>query len=342
MKTRHIITILGIVLLAIGCETPNNEPIANERTILYAIDRDEGREMLKTDAEWDQMLDRFCDLAQEGHSVTFYNMGHMVGESKLGAKGTVKEATSFTTASRSEMKAWMKEMEAKGKTVNVTYNNETGMWNGTAYANAPVQPVQDNCFTGVIVRVPIPPISGLVFEGTTLALQINDDTTLILLQDNQLLTNGYGDDMFPVGDTMTLCGMLMTMTDSDDNDFLILNLDASMESLAGQWLLDWVATTTMGDGDELLSTTIVFPPIDELYTFTADGTASCTIGGTTTSGTWNLQEDGELCCDVLHGGNACWSINWLTGSTMVLSRIDYESNGEMMVYQMQLSNVSAQ
>ena len=89
---------------------------------------------LTTDAEFDALLDRFCDYAQEGRTVTFYNS---VPSGSTARKALTKEATTFSTTSREEMKRWMARMEDEGMTVTVTYDPTTGTWNGTAYATAP-------------------------------------------------------------------------------------------------------------------------------------------------------------------------------------------------------------
>ncbi len=90
---------------------------------------------LETEAEWQELLDRFCDYTEEGSEVTFYNANHKV------TKSATKDAATFSTTSREEMKRWMAQMEDEGKTVTVTYDPATGTWNGTAYATAPQPPM---------------------------------------------------------------------------------------------------------------------------------------------------------------------------------------------------------
>ena len=92
---------------------------------------------LETEAEWQELLDRFCDYAEEGSEVTFYNANHKA------TKSATKDATTFSTTSREDMKRWMAQMEDEGMTVTVTYDPATGTWNGTAYATAP-QPQMGN------------------------------------------------------------------------------------------------------------------------------------------------------------------------------------------------------
>ena len=90
---------------------------------------------LETEAEWQALLDRFCDYAEDGSEVTFYNANHKA------AKSATKETVTYSTTDREEMKRWMAQMEDEGKTVTVTYDPATGTWNGTAYATAPQPPM---------------------------------------------------------------------------------------------------------------------------------------------------------------------------------------------------------
>jgi len=93
--------------------------IAGERATSVRIANDEEKEAL---------LDRFCDLAQEGLAVTFRNERPASSAGKAS-----KEPTTISTTDREEMVRWMARMEDAGMTVTVTYDNETGRWHGTAY-----------------------------------------------------------------------------------------------------------------------------------------------------------------------------------------------------------------
>ena len=94
---------------------------------------------LATEAEWQALLDRFCDWAEEGNTVTFYRPGTQPSRLHAGktAAHPTKDATTFSTTDREAMKRWMARMEDDGMTVTVTYDPATGIWNGTAYATAP-------------------------------------------------------------------------------------------------------------------------------------------------------------------------------------------------------------
>jgi hypothetical protein len=124
--------LLAAVLMLAACKP---EPIEVERDIVYTVDEITTTVHLRTDAEFDALLEQFCDYAEDGSTVTFYNANHAT-------KGT-KDATHFSTSNREEMKRWMAQMEDAGKTVTVTYDPSTGTYNGMAYAAAP-QPQNNN------------------------------------------------------------------------------------------------------------------------------------------------------------------------------------------------------
>ncbi len=146
---------LAVVLLLAACKP---DSIGTVRDITYFLsDNSEFSEFseqpqtttvhLETEAAWQELLDRFCDWAEEGSVVTFYN-GTQASSlraqfpSQAGSLRTTKETTTFSTTDREAMKRWMARMEDEGMTVTVSYDPATGTWNGTAYATAP-QPTPD-------------------------------------------------------------------------------------------------------------------------------------------------------------------------------------------------------
>ena len=103
---------------------------------------------LKSDAEFDALLDRFCTFAQEGSAVTFYNANR-------GNKGVAaKDVATYSTTNREEMIRWMRQMEEAGKTVTITYDPNTGTWNGMAYINIPEpsDPNYDSTATSLVLQ----------------------------------------------------------------------------------------------------------------------------------------------------------------------------------------------
>ncbi len=132
MKTSvKLFALLAAVLMLAAC---NPEPVEVERDIVYTVAAETTTVHLTTEAEWQQLLDRFCDYAEGGSSVTFRN-------AKSANKSASKEAITYSTTDREAMKRWMAQMEDEGKTVTVTYDPATGTWNGTAYATAPQPPM---------------------------------------------------------------------------------------------------------------------------------------------------------------------------------------------------------
>ena len=143
------------LLLAVGCEKnedptnngqnipDNEESVYNERVIIYSVNGEESRLTLETEVEWDALLDVLCENAQNNGEVAFYNLSQTTYlQSK--AKSLSKDSRTISTTSRAEIKAWMKEMEKEGLTVRVTYDDNSGTWNGVAYATAPAATTSGN------------------------------------------------------------------------------------------------------------------------------------------------------------------------------------------------------
>ncbi len=117
-------------IIGFGACEPEPPQMQHVRNIVYTVDEQTTTVQLFTEEEFDALLDRFCDYAESGSSVSFYNANRAT-------KGASKESVTYSTSSRDQMKAWMRQMEDAGKTVTVTYDSGTGTYHGTAYANAP-------------------------------------------------------------------------------------------------------------------------------------------------------------------------------------------------------------
>ena len=176
------------------------------RDITYTIGGQSTTVHLKTEAEWDTLLGRFCDYAQGGDTVTFHNV-------HAAASQQAKENVTFSTSVRETMKRWMSRMEDEGMTVTLTYDPTTHTWHGTAYATAP-QP-QATCYTGVLVLV-----SDDLWNGygqppyPFWALKINEDTTILTSKrSNTPFT--IGDETYQSGDTVTICGYVYAIYSYD-------------------------------------------------------------------------------------------------------------------------------
>lgn len=240
-NTLKIFTLIAALLTMAACEKDNENPVNHERDITYtiapaasAIDNATTTTIhLETEAEWQELLDRFCDYAEEGSEVTFYNANHKV------TKSATKDATTFSTSDREAMKRWMAQMEDEGLTVTVTYDPATGTWNGTAYATAP-QPQEGDCYTGVLVYVQQDYYSDYQ-QYSYWGLKVSEDSVLrlsrggVYLTTNQPLTVGdttyyAGSDM---GTTVTLCGTLYSRWGAY-GDYFVLVLDGGSPSPQGE------------------------------------------------------------------------------------------------------------
>ena len=226
MKTTLRLTILLTAVLMFAACGKNEEEVRHERDIVYIVDADRHDAHLKTNAEFDALLDRFCDYAEGGSTVTFYN----VGRQDAGVPKGTKEATTFSTTSREEMKAWMRQMEDEGKTVTVTYDPSTGTWNGTAYANAP-HPQEGDCYTGRLVYIQRDYYSDYP-QYSYWGLKVSEDSIFRLAKGGVYLTTNNplvidsityraGENM---GETVTICGALSLQWDAY-SDYFVLDLD---------------------------------------------------------------------------------------------------------------------
>ena len=191
---------------------------------------------LETEAEWQALLDRFCDWAGEGSTVTFHGTQAPLpakgGPSQAGSLRTTKDATTFSTTDREAMKRWMAQMEDAGMTVTVSYDPNTRTWNGTAYVNAP-QPrpeSQEGCHTGVLTQAPMRAMSaGEVLPGMDWALQVGD-TLFYLVTDGHFITANVetltiDSTTYRLGDSVTLCGNSVWNQDYYGEHFYCLVLD---------------------------------------------------------------------------------------------------------------------
>lgn len=227
--TLKIFTLFAAVLTMAACEKDNEKPVNHERDITYtiapaasAIDNATTTTIhLETEAEWQELLDRFCDYAEEGSEVTFYNANHKV------TKSATKDATTFSTSDREAMKRWMAQMEDEGLTVTVTYDSQTGTWNGTAYANAPQPPQEGDCYTGQLVYIQRDDYSDYP-QYSYWGLKVSEDSIFRLSKNGVFLTTdnplSIDDTVYHMGETVTLCGALSLCWDAL-SDYFVLDLD---------------------------------------------------------------------------------------------------------------------
>lgn len=326
-KIKTLALLLAAVLSFAACKPDpvEQEPsgVETKRTIVYSVDDDESRKALETDAEWDAMLDRFCDYAQSGSTVSFYTIGsHHSSKAKA-----QNDNLTIATTDRAELKEWMKRMEGDGRTVTVTYDKETGTWNGKACVTLGQQPDRrGNEYTGVLCAVPNPALSDPVMPGMVWALRTDDTLFYIAIggylvwSDAEIVTGNEGN-------TVTLYGVTSVEHDINDEEFYVLELSLVDESnVVGRWQFMSVSNTQVSEGTSgvVVSYTITEwdgdPATALWYDFEADGTLRIE-GSAEHEGTWSLSQEGDICSELFTAGGGCWSINWLSESTMILSRL---------------------
>jgi hypothetical protein len=131
--TLKLTAMLAAVLMLAACNkekelTPDTVATTQERDITYTVADRTTTVHLETDTEFEALLVQFCNYAQQGDSVTFYNANR-------GNKGVAaKDVATYSTTNREEMIRWMRQMEEAGKTVTITYDPNTGSYNGMAYS----------------------------------------------------------------------------------------------------------------------------------------------------------------------------------------------------------------
>lgn len=179
---------------------------------------------INTNDELDALLDRFCNFAQNGGQVMF--CGSLpASHTKASSSDT---PTSITTTDREELKAWMKEMEKAGKTVQISYDDNNGTWNGRAYANLGQEDMREaRMYTGTLTFVQPPVLEEPPLGGVVWAMQVNADSTLIITLQGMMMWNDSIDENMRMiqGATVILEGVAGTHTDLHGNPFMSLSLN---------------------------------------------------------------------------------------------------------------------
>lgn len=180
---------------------------------------------INTDAEFDALLDRFCDYTQNGEQVMFCSATPNPSKVKDNSSNT---PTSITTSDREELKSWMKTMEKNGKTVRVTYDN--GTWHGNAYTNLGQEnPQEARMYTGTLAFVSTPVLENPPLGGTVWAMQLPNGTTLILTVHGMMIWNDSENPdeniMMLEGAEISLEGVVGSHTDLQGNPFMTLSLN---------------------------------------------------------------------------------------------------------------------
>lgn len=226
------------IILAFAFIACTPRPVAPEdntpkkRVIIYSVGQAENRQKLETNGQWDNLLEMLCDKAMEGNVVTFYNMCQTTYTNP-----PTKKATTFSTSSRDEMIAWMKEMEKQGKTVVVTYDSDTGKWNGNAYATAPSNSSSElilgtwhlSSLTAVETDN-----NGNILNNTTFVPEDDGDFMVYTFNDNGILTL----TVEPIDGVSTSDEAEWNLSDEGE-------LSSDLLPNKPMWNVNWITSTTM-------------------------------------------------------------------------------------------------
>lgn len=132
-KTMALFTVLS--LIAVGCQKESVEPIAStsvcaekntQYRLGYVIDGVIYHTTHSSEEEHAAFIYQMLDLAELGHSVTFYD------ENKVSQYSAAKEVVYFSTQDKTEAYAWADNMYAHGYKVSVTYDPTTQTFNCVA------------------------------------------------------------------------------------------------------------------------------------------------------------------------------------------------------------------
>lgn len=235
-----LLVIMGLMGLVgfVACEKESSRTEAGQsRDIFYTVSEGAAVSVfsgttahINTEAEYDALLDRFCDYAQGGGQVMFCN-SHPASQTK----GTSSDTpTSISTPDREELKVWMKEMEKAGKTVQITYDEGSGTWNGRAYANLGQNTTQEpRMYSGTLDFVPTPVLEEPPLGGSVWAMHVGNDSTLIITVHGMMMWNENEtptDDMaLLIGAEVILEGVVNTHTDLNGDTFLTLDINVDVE-----------------------------------------------------------------------------------------------------------------
>lgn len=202
-KTFRIIAMILALAGVTSCK--QNPPVESntpwqdgEQTIAYTVDQDISEITLQSDAEWDGLIGKLLDYAEDGRAVSFYNTGRKVTLQGAAAKakgtGQGKSDQTITTTSREKIKAWCREKEAEGKTVTIVYNKTTGEWSGTAYVLGP--------------RETAPDVDAdyYYYEEDGHRVQCAIDTTTVFVEMNELADSVLLHQLMTMGDALRIYG----------------------------------------------------------------------------------------------------------------------------------------
>ena len=117
MKKILFVCLVGVALMMGACgekeSSDNGGATTATHDIVYYVDGENQQSTGLSDSQWNILLEGLLNKVEEGVTVTFYNERAAVASQR-------KEAVSFSTTDREEMKAWCTRMEDAGMTVTIT------------------------------------------------------------------------------------------------------------------------------------------------------------------------------------------------------------------------------
>jgi hypothetical protein len=137
-KTIITVALLAVLTsLAVSCQkeeaditsaTPSTVIAENDthRTVVYSIDGVSYRLTLVGDQAWHDFLSRMFALAEEGHTVTFFN------EEAASRCLPSKVVETHSTSNKEDAYQWSEQKVKEGYTVTIVFDEETGIY--TCYA----------------------------------------------------------------------------------------------------------------------------------------------------------------------------------------------------------------
>ena len=123
VKTGALLSILGLTVTSCQKENLVDIPthVATETvatyTVCYTIDGVSSQITLVGDVAWNNFLEWLFSLAEEGHSVTFFQTDRVCSQSK--------ETVTYSTPDKKKAIAWANEMSNAGYQVTIVFDENT-------------------------------------------------------------------------------------------------------------------------------------------------------------------------------------------------------------------------
>lgn len=124
-----IITLAALALLAttaISCQKETDDssviPITcSKHNVIYHIDGATHYAYIHSETEWHAFMERMFALARQGHRIT-------VSRATTTRQVATKETVTYKTSDHEDAKRWAKDMIAEGYEVDITYDEESGIY----------------------------------------------------------------------------------------------------------------------------------------------------------------------------------------------------------------------